>query len=84
MQQELRQDIERLDHFEFLVLDDSGTLKAMMIIDSGNNPHYGKYFYPRYSISTEKGLLIDGYKWLKELTKIFDYDGYFITRQIGE
>ncbi|EEO4819393.1 hypothetical protein G6K72_000828 [Salmonella enterica subsp. enterica serovar Rubislaw] len=84
MREELRQDIEQLNRFEFLALDDAGTLKAMMIIDADYNPHYGSYLYPRYAFSTDKGRLIEGYQWLKELTRSLKYDGYVISRQTGE
>lgn len=84
MQQELRQDIERLDRFEYLVTDDAGELQAMMVIDSDHNPHYGSYLYPRYSFSAEKGLLSGGYKWINELAKTLKFDGFQITRQTGD
>lgn len=84
MQQELKQDIERLDRFEYLVTDDAGEIRAMMVIDLDNNPHYGSYLYPRYSFSTEKGLLSGGYKWIRYLAKTLKCDGFQITRQTGD
>ena len=84
MQQELRDDIEQLNRFEFLSIGPAGEVKAMMIIDSDRNPHYGSYLYPRYAFSTERGALKEAYKWIKELAKRLDYNGYLITRQTGE
>ena len=83
MHRELKQDIESLDRFEYLVMDDAGELQAMMVIDSDHNPHYGNYLYSRYSFSTENNLLSDGYKWMKQLCKSLSFDGLLLTRHTG-
>lgn len=84
MREELRQSIEALDRYEYLVLDDTGKLRAMMVIDSHYNPHYGKHLYTAYSFSTEPGLLAGGYRWMIELGKGLDCDGVKLSRQVGE
>ncbi|EDI8735804.1 hypothetical protein GEM21_05425 [Salmonella enterica] len=84
MREELRQDIEQLNRFEILEVDPFGLVLAMMVIDSDYNPHYGSYLYPRYSFSTENGLLSKGYQWLKQISKALNYDGFLITRQIDD
>ncbi len=84
MREELRQDIESIDRFEYLVSDEDKTIKAMMIIDTDTNPHYGFYLYPRYAFSTEKGALSGAWRWMKQLAKCLKCDSYLITRQTGD
>ena len=84
MQQELKEEIEQLDRWEYLVTDDMGTLIAMMVIDTDKNPHYGSYLYPRYAIATENNLLSAGYQWMKQLAKSLNHNGFLITRTTGD
>ncbi len=84
MREDLRQDIEACDRFEYLVFDEAETLKAMMIIIANYNPHYGSYLAPAYAFSTEPGSLSGGYRWMKQLAKTLNYDSYLITRQIDK
>ncbi|EGJ5143354.1 hypothetical protein INE66_003639 [Salmonella enterica subsp. enterica] len=83
MREELRQDIEPRDRFEYLVSDDAGTIKAMMVIALDYNPHYGSYLAPLYAFSTEKGALSGAWRWMKQLAKCMKCDNYLITRQIS-
>lgn len=84
MREELRQDIEPRDRFEYLVSDDAGTIRAMMIIALDYTPHYGSYLAPLYAFSTDKGALSGAWRWMKQLAKALKCDNYLITRQISE
>ena len=84
MREELRQDIEPRDRFEYLVSDDAGTIKAMMIIALDYNPHYGSYLAPLYAFSADKGALSGAWRWMKQLAKLLNCDHYLITRQVSE
>ena len=83
-QEDLRQDIEPRDRFEYLVSDDAGTIKAMMIIALDYNPHYGSYLAPLYAFSVDKGALSGAWRWMKQLAKALKCDNYLITRQVTE
>lgn len=83
MREDLRQDIEPRDRFEYLVSDDAGTIKAMMIIALDYNPHYGSYLAPLYAFSADKGALSGAWRWMKQLAKCLKCDNYLITRQIS-
>ncbi|EGN4266590.1 hypothetical protein IHZ75_004392 [Salmonella enterica] len=82
--EELRQDIEARDRFEYLVTDNTGNLKAMMIIALDYNPHYGSYLSSLYAFSSETGLLSGAWRWMKQLAKALKCDSFLITRQISE
>ncbi|WP_407903970.1 hypothetical protein [Escherichia coli] len=82
-QEDLRQDIEPRDRFEYLVSDDAGTIKAMMIIILDYNPHYGSYLAPLYAFSAENGALSGAWRWMKQLAKCLKCDSYLITRQVS-
>lgn len=82
--EDLRRDIEPRDRFEYLVFDDAGTLKAMMIIALDYNPHYGTYLAPLYAFSADKGALFGAWRWMAQLAKLLKCDHYLITRQIND
>lgn len=82
MQREITTDIESLDRFEFLAVDD-GKIRAMMIITPEENPHYGSFLLTRYVFSAEPQTLTPGYRWLFKLTKALNYDGTLYTRQLS-
>ncbi|EBS6328149.1 hypothetical protein FBR42_13780 [Salmonella enterica subsp. enterica serovar Hull] len=84
MREELRQDIEARDRFEYLVSDEAGNVVAMMIIALDYTPHYGSYLAPLYAFSTEKGALSGAWRWMKQLAKCLKCDCYLITRQTGD
>ncbi|EHE2320728.1 hypothetical protein JNE51_004438 [Salmonella enterica] len=83
MQQEITADIEANDRFEYLVIDEAGKLRAMMVLYVDYDPHYGSVIYTRYAFSTEAGALSGGYKWMKEIAKSLKLNGFIITRQIS-
>ncbi|END3518140.1 hypothetical protein ABFK60_001222 [Escherichia coli O13/129/135:H4] len=82
MREDLRQDIEANDRFEYLSIGPAGEVQAMMIIIANYNPHYGSYLAPSYAFSTQPGSLTGGYRWMKQLAKALKYDSYLITRQL--
>lgn len=83
MQAEIIADIEANDRFEFLVVDEAGKLRAMMVLYVDYDPHYGNVIYTRYAFSADKGLLASGYKWMKEIAKSLNLNGFIITRQLS-
>lgn len=82
MQAEIVRDIESLDRFEYLVTDRDQVV-AMMVLDIDDNPHYGRFIYTRYAFSAEDQALAGGYKWMKEIAKTLNLNGYLITRQLS-
>ncbi|MCK7142576.1 hypothetical protein L8P30_09965 [Enterobacter asburiae] len=84
MREEIRQSIEPIDRYEYLVLDDEGKLRAMMVILPHYNPHHGVHLYTAYSFSADPGLLAGGYRWMVELGKGLSCDGVLFSRQVGE
>lgn len=81
MQAEIINDIESIDRFEYLVIDRDQVV-AMMVLEVQDNPHYGRFIYTRYAFSSEDQALIGGYKWMKEIAKALNLNGYLVTRQI--
>ncbi|EGJ4116066.1 hypothetical protein IHX65_004872 [Salmonella enterica] len=82
MQQEIVNDIVSNDRYEFLAVD-AGELRAMMVLYVDYDPHYGSVIYTRFAFSTEPQLLTDGYKWMKEIAKSLNLNGFITTRQIA-
>lgn len=84
MREELRQSIEPINRYEYLVMDDTGKLRAMMVIVPHYNPHHGVHLYTAYSFSAEPGLLAGGYRWMVGLGKALSCDGVVFSHQVGE
>ncbi|EEO8179068.1 hypothetical protein G7D34_003699 [Salmonella enterica] len=82
MQEEITNDIESLDRFEFIA-HDNGKIKAMLIATVEENPHYGTFLLTRYAFSAEPNTLTAGYRWLFKLAKVLNYDGVLYTRQLS-
>ncbi|PNO65043.1 GNAT family protein [Serratia marcescens] len=83
MQAEIVNDIQANDRFEFLAIDDAGKLRAMMVLYVDYDPHYGSVIYTRYAFSAEPQALTQGYRWMKQLAKSLNLNGFIITRQIA-
>lgn len=81
----LKEDIESLDRWEYLVTDDNNKLVAMMIFTIYEKmPHLGNkdILATHYSYSTVTGLLTNGYKWLKQIQRELSLP-VMLTRQTG-
>lgn len=83
MQAEIVNDIQANDRYEYLAIDEAGKLRAMMVLYVDYDPHYGSAIYTRYAFSAEPRALTGGYKWMKEIAKSLNLNGYLITRQIS-
>lgn len=83
MHKELKQEIEENDRFEFIAVDNNGKHRAMMIIYAHYDPHWGKHIFTRFAFSKEPGALTEGYKWIREIAKSLNVNGYLITRQVA-
>ncbi|EEJ8200201.1 hypothetical protein GTR53_003643 [Salmonella enterica] len=83
MQAEIVNDIQSNDRYEFLAIDDAGKLRAMMVLYVDYDPHYGSFIYTRFAFSAENQALTQGYKWMKELAKSLNLNGFITTRQIA-
>lgn len=83
MQAEIVNDIQSNNRYEFLAVD-AGKLRAMMVLYVDYDPHYGRVIYTRYAFSSEPQALIQGYRWMKQLAKSLNLDGFIITRQISD
>ncbi|EAN5684234.1 hypothetical protein EI675_20615 [Salmonella enterica] len=84
MQAEIVSEIESNDRYEFLAVDEAGKLRAMLVLYVDYDPHFGSVIYTRYAFSAEKQALIQGYKWMKELAKSLNLNGFITTRQIAK
>ncbi|EKE9051056.1 hypothetical protein OXE08_004523 [Salmonella enterica] len=85
MQARLKAEIESINRLEYVVIDDTGAAKAMMILDVyENEPHTGHdILFTKFSFSTDKGALNNGYKWLLKMAKIMNFKFIMTTRQTG-
>jgi len=84
MQAEIVNDIVSNDRFEFLAVDEAGKLRAMMVLYVDYDPHFGSVIYTRFAFSAEKQALFQGYKWMKEIAKSLNLNGFITTRQIAK
>ncbi|EKR4225023.1 hypothetical protein P8G24_004694 [Salmonella enterica] len=84
MQQEIVNDIVSNDRYEFLAVDEAGKLRAMMVLYVDYDPHYGSVIYTRFAFSAEKQALTQGYKWMKEIAKALNLNGFITTRQLSD
>ncbi|EEH7943827.1 hypothetical protein G3O90_004539 [Salmonella enterica] len=82
MQAEIVNDIQSNNRYEFLAVD-AGKLRAMMVLYVDYDPHYGRVIYTRYAFSSEPQALTQGYRWMKQLAKSLNLDGFIITRQVA-
>ncbi|EGW0579066.1 hypothetical protein JGH65_004236 [Salmonella enterica] len=82
MQAEIIEDIQSNNRYEFLAVE-AGQVKAMMVLYVDYDPHYGRVIYTRYAFSTEPQALTQGYRWMKQLAKSLNLDGFIITRQLA-
>ncbi|EGH3087057.1 hypothetical protein IEA35_004591 [Salmonella enterica] len=82
MQAEIVNDIQSNNRYEFLAVD-AGKLRAMMVLYVDYDPHYGRVIYTRYAFSSEPQALTQGYRWMKQLAKSLNLDGFIITRQLA-
>lgn len=83
MQKEIVNDVVSNDRYEFLAVDETGKLRAMMVLYVDYDPHYGSVIYTRYAFSSEPGLLTGAYKWMKEIAKLLNLNGFIVTRQLS-
>ncbi|EFU5167495.1 hypothetical protein HT819_003902 [Salmonella enterica] len=81
MQAEIVNDIQSNNRYEFLAIE-SEQVKAMMVLYVDYDPHYGRVIYTRYAFSSEPQALTQGYRWMNQLAKSLNLDGFIITRQI--
>lgn len=82
MQAEIIEDIQSNNRYEFLAVE-AGQVKAMMVLYVDYDPHYGRVIYTRYAFSSEPQALTQGYRWMKQLAKSLNLDGFIITRQLA-
>ncbi|EDR9150318.1 hypothetical protein BSY48_004426 [Salmonella enterica subsp. enterica serovar Agbeni] len=85
MQARLQRQITEMDRYEYLAIDEAGTIKAMMIIDWLEDETHtgGNVVYTKLAFSTEPGLLSNGYKFMKQIGRERGCDFIMTTRQIG-
>ncbi|EDX4100272.1 hypothetical protein B9R80_002408 [Salmonella enterica] len=85
MQDRLKRQIEEIDRYEFLAVDEANTIKAVIIVDWYDDDLHtgGSVVYPLFAFSTVPGLLSDGYQFMKQIGKERGCDFMMLTRQIG-
>ncbi|EBV2055756.1 hypothetical protein EWD52_23460 [Salmonella enterica subsp. enterica serovar Braenderup] len=84
MSREISADIEALDRFEFLAIDEDNQVRAMLIATQEENPHHGDLLFTRYAFSAEPQTLAAGYRWLFKLSKLLDLNGTLYTKRIDD
>lgn len=84
MSREISADIEALDRFEFIAIDEDNKVRAMLIATQEENPHHGDFILTRYAFSAEPNILTAGYRWLFKLSKLLDLDGTLYTKRVND
>ncbi|EBU8272205.1 hypothetical protein DLL80_23850 [Salmonella enterica subsp. enterica serovar Newport] len=84
MSRDISADIESLDRFEFLAVDEAGKLTGMLIATQEENPHHGDFLLTRYAFSIDPKSLSVGYRWLFKLSQMLDLDGTLYTKKSGK
>ncbi|EBW2292205.1 hypothetical protein DFV88_24795 [Salmonella enterica subsp. enterica serovar Newport] len=81
----LKRQIEEMDRYEYLAVDEAGTIKAMMIIDWMDEETHtgGSVMFTKLAFSTEPGLLNGGYRYMLDIARNRGIDFIMTSRQVG-